>query len=170
LESYAQKFQLVIWCHQKVISARYADYQWEVQTPDHLYQSPNLVILAGNTVEPFLPSIGIGTLSLIKNGQVHVHVGIKEFTEDRVIFRDGKQAPLDAVILATGYRPCVHAFLSDLPAPVYDKNGIPFSRVSETAMPGLYFCGYYVAPTGMLREISREAKRISAGIAVKMSR
>jgi indole-3-pyruvate monooxygenase len=34
-------------------------------------------------------------------------------------------------------------------------------------MPGLYFCGYYVAPTGMLREIGLEAKRISASIAGK---
>jgi hypothetical protein len=34
-------------------------------------------------------------------------------------------------------------------------------------MPGLYFCGYYVAPTGMFREIAIEAKRIAASIAAK---
>jgi len=30
---------------------------------------------------------------------------------------------------------------------------------------GLYFCGYYIAPTGMLREIGIEAKRIATHIA-----
>jgi hypothetical protein len=34
-------------------------------------------------------------------------------------------------------------------------------------MPGLYFCGYHVSSTGMLREIALEAKKISASIARK---
>jgi hypothetical protein len=37
-------------------------------------------------------------------------------------------------------------------------------------MPGLYFCGYYVSPTGMLREIALEARQISAAIAQKRGR
>ena len=35
----------------------------------------------------------------------------------------------------------------------------------KRAAPGLYFCGFYVSPTGMLREIGREAKRIAKAIA-----
>jgi hypothetical protein len=31
----------------------------------------------------------------------------------------------------------------------------------------LYFCGYYVSPTGGLREIAIEAKHISAAIVAK---
>jgi indole-3-pyruvate monooxygenase len=50
---------------------------------------------------------------------------------------------------------------------VYNENGMPFSSGEETKIPGLYFCGYYVAPTGMLREIRIEAQRISASIAGK---
>jgi hypothetical protein len=34
-------------------------------------------------------------------------------------------------------------------------------------VPGLFFCGYYISPTGMLREIALEARRISAAIAAK---
>ena len=30
-----------------------------------------------------------------------------------------------------------------------------------TSLPGLYFCGMYVAPSGMLREAGREAQRIA---------
>jgi hypothetical protein len=34
----------------------------------------------------------------------------------------------------------------------------------ETSLPGLYFCGYYVSPTAMLREIALEAQQISSDI------
>jgi hypothetical protein len=48
---------------------------------------------------------------------------------------------------------------------VCDEQGTPLSSGREASIPGLYFCGYYVSPTGMLREISIEARRISAAIA-----
>ena len=114
-----------------------------------------------------IPLIDIGTLDLIKNGQVTVYEGIKEFTKAGILFNDGKQTQFDAVILATGYRPSVNAFLTGISAVVYNENGMPFASGQETKIPGLYFCGYYVAPTGMLREIRMEAKRISASIAGK---
>jgi hypothetical protein len=34
-------------------------------------------------------------------------------------------------------------------------------------VPGLFFCGYYVSPTGMMREIGIEARQIAAQIARK---
>jgi hypothetical protein len=43
----------------------------------------------------------------------------------------------------------------------------PWSSGREAVLPGLYFCGYYVSPTGMLREIGREAECISAAIALR---
>lgn len=114
-----------------------------------------------------IPLIDIGTLRLIKSGQVAVYEGIKEFGRDDVIFNNGKQAPFEAVILATGYRPRVDTLLNGLSMPVYDEHGLPLSSGYATKMPGLYFCGYDVAPTGMLREIGIEARRISAAIAAK---
>jgi indole-3-pyruvate monooxygenase len=114
-----------------------------------------------------IPLIDIGTINLIKNGQITVYEGIKEFTEAGVIFNDGKQAQFDAVILATGYRPRFNTFLTGISSMVYNENGMPFSSGLETKIPGLYFCGYYVAPTGMLREIRIEAQRISKAIATR---
>ena len=79
------------------------------------------------------------------------------------------QGKFDAVILATGYRPRVNAFLEGA-AVAYDENGTPLSSGRETPIPGLYFCGYDVSPTGMLREIALEARRISVSIARKRAR
>jgi indole-3-pyruvate monooxygenase len=111
-----------------------------------------------------VPLIDVGTIQLIKDGQVKVHAGIERFTGDSVLFTDGKQGKFDAVILATGYLPRVDAFLQGVPD-VCDDRGTPRFSGPEAPVPGLYFCGFHVAPTGMLREIAREARQISAAIA-----
>lgn len=113
-----------------------------------------------------IPLIDVGTIKLIKQGQITVCPGIEKFTEEGVTFTDGKQGKFDAVILATGYRPRVNAFLEEASA-AYDEQGTPLSSGREAPIPGLYFCGYYVSPTGMLREIALEAQRISIAIARK---
>ena len=94
---------------------------------------------------------------------ITVRPGIESFTTDGVRFDDGTHGLFDTVVLATGYRPHVHDFL-DAPA-AHDGDGTPRTSGHEAGVPGLYFCGYYVSPTGMLREIGLEARRIAASIA-----
>lgn len=96
-----------------------------------------------------IPLIDVGTIESIRRGHVRVYPGIDHFIESGVVFADHTHGNFDAVILATGYRPGLSDFLSD----------------GAGALPGLYFCGFRVAVTGMLREISREATRICAAIA-----
>jgi cation diffusion facilitator CzcD-associated flavoprotein CzcO len=111
-----------------------------------------------------IPLIDVGTIKLIKRGEVKVYPGIESFTEDAILFADGRESKFDAVILATGYRPRVNAFLEGA-LTACDDNGTPLFSGPETPIPGLYFCGFHVSPTGMLREIALEARRISAAIA-----
>jgi indole-3-pyruvate monooxygenase len=113
-----------------------------------------------------IPLIDVGTIKLIKRGQIVVYPGIERFAGDNVIFKDGRQAKFDAVIMATGYRPIVHTFLEGTSS-VNNENGTPSSSGHEMPIAGLYFCGFYISPTGMLREIATEARRISAAIAEK---
>jgi hypothetical protein len=115
-----------------------------------------------------IPLIDIGTIQLIKDKQIRVCPGIDRFTEEDVIFSDATRGKFDAVILETGFRPEVNAFLENASA-VCDENGRPFSSGSEAGISGLYFCGYYVSPTGMLREIAIEAQKISAAISRKFA-
>jgi cation diffusion facilitator CzcD-associated flavoprotein CzcO len=111
-----------------------------------------------------IPLIDVGTLALIKAGGIAVYPGIAHFTEQGVVFTDGRARGFDAVILATGYRPRVDEFLAEA-ATVLDEQGTPCSSGRVSALPGLYFCGFRVTPTGMLREIAREARQIAAAIA-----
>jgi thioredoxin reductase len=110
-----------------------------------------------------IPLIDVGTLKLIRQGCINIFPGVERFTEEGIVFTDGQNHKFDAVVLATGYRPGVNSFLQNSSA-VLDPKGKPLCSGCETSLPGLYFCGFYISPTGMLREIAIEAKRISADI------
>jgi cation diffusion facilitator CzcD-associated flavoprotein CzcO len=109
-----------------------------------------------------IPLIDIGTIDLIKSGAITVRPGIETFTKTGVTFTDGTHLDADIVVLATGYRPRVDTFIDARAS--YDENGTPLISGHEAGVPGLYYCGYYVSPTGMLREIGIEARRIAESI------
>ena len=110
-----------------------------------------------------IPLIDVGTIELIRGGRIAVCPGLASFTEGGVVFTDGAHRAFDAVILATGFRPRVDAFLHGASTSL-DRDGVPASSGREAAIPGLYFCGFRVSGAGMLREIGREARRIGAAI------
>jgi indole-3-pyruvate monooxygenase len=107
--------------------------------------------------------LDIGTMKLINQGRITVQPDLERFTEHEVVFADGSVLAVDAVILATGYRPALGDFLVGWEA-VCDRAGTPTASGTPTALDGLYFCGMYVSPAGMLREIGLEAKRIATHV------
>jgi thioredoxin reductase len=111
-----------------------------------------------------IPLLDIGTMEHIRAGRIRVHGDIERFTEDGVVFKDGETLALAALVLATGYRPALDEFLVPW-REVCDPDGIPLTSGSPTALPGLYFCGQFVSPAGMLRQIRIEAGRIASHIA-----
>lgn len=110
-----------------------------------------------------IPLIDVGTVRLIREGHIAVHPAVERFMARGVRFVDGQDEPFDAIILATGYRPAVADFLVDADR-VLDLDGIPRVHGSRTALSGLYFCGFHIVSTGMLREIAREARAIAHDI------
>jgi thioredoxin reductase len=111
-----------------------------------------------------IPLLDIGTMDHIRAGRIRVHGDIERFTKDSVVFTDGETLVLAAVVLATGYRPALDEFLVQW-REVCDSNGIPLTSGNPTALPGLYFCGQFVSPAGMLRQIRIEARGIASHIA-----
>jgi indole-3-pyruvate monooxygenase len=110
-----------------------------------------------------IPLLDVGTIGLARQGHIRIAPGIRRFTPEGVEFDDGTSAPFDGVVLATGYRPALADFLEDA-GRVTGERGVPEKSGRET-LPGLYFCGFYVSPTGMLREIAIEARRIATSVA-----
>ena len=111
-----------------------------------------------------IPLLDIGTMEQLRAGRIGLHPAIDHFTKDSVVFTDGETLTVDAVVLATGYRPALDEFLVQW-REVCDAEGIPLTSGRPTALPGLYFCGQFVSPAGMLRQIRIEASRIAALIA-----
>jgi len=100
-----------------------------------------------------IPLLDIGTIRAIRQKKVAVRPGIDRFVDGRVRFADGSTDAFDSVVLATGYTP-------RLPTGVEDFGQSPASRP-----PSLHFCGFRIAPNGMLRTISFEAQAIADAIA-----
>lgn len=111
-----------------------------------------------------IPLLDIGTMDHIKARRINVHGDIERLTSSGVVFADGSTVDVDAVVLATGYRPALEDLIPEWRA-VCGEDGRPLVSGGPTELPGLWFCGQFVSPAGMLREMGLEAKRIAKAIA-----
>ena len=107
-----------------------------------------------------VPLLDIGTLAKIRDGSIKVRGGIDRFTPEGVVFSGRTAEGFDSVILATGFRPDLRELLPNTNN-VLSEKGKPLVSGQTTNEQGLYFCGLIASPTGQLREIGLEAKRIS---------
>lgn len=111
-----------------------------------------------------IPLLDIGTVGRIRRKEIELVPEIESFRPGAIRFAGGVERPFDAVVLATGYQPALASFVE---APgALDAKGMPAKFGAET-LPGLYFCGFHIAATGMLREIRLESQRIAGSIAAR---
>lgn len=110
-----------------------------------------------------VPLIDIGTLRFVREGRIAVLGGVRSLGgAGAVTFDDGSVRDFDAIVLATGFRPALERFLEPGACAVSRTAG---RNVSGTAgRGGLYFCGFRISPTGMLRDIGIEARWIANDI------
>lgn len=107
-----------------------------------------------------IPLIDVGTLGKIRDGSIKIRGGIGRLTNHGVVFDDERGEDFDAIVLATGFHPDLRRLLPDVDG-VLDAHGTPRVTGQATDVPGLYFCGQIVSPTGQLREIGLEAQRLA---------
>jgi putative flavoprotein involved in K+ transport len=104
-----------------------------------------------------IPIIGFHLVDAVRAGQVLVKTGeIDAFTAGGARFADGEEAAVDAVILATGFRPALDALGSAIRR---DERGFALrtDRVTSADLPDLYFVGHTYDPTGAIANIARDA-------------
>jgi cation diffusion facilitator CzcD-associated flavoprotein CzcO len=109
-----------------------------------------------------IPVVDVGTLAAIRAGQVTVRPAIESSTNEAVRFADGRVETFHAIVLATGYATGLDALFGAQAAALLDDAARPLAARETPA--GLHFCGFNVAPGGLLREIGLEAPRIAAAI------
>ena len=111
-----------------------------------------------------VPIIDHGALAAIKAGHIDVRGGIHSLERESVRFLDGAEVPVQAIILATGYRVDLRPLLPGA-LDALDKVGRPRVSGGPGPVPGIYFCSYRASPDGQLRQCGIDAETISKDIA-----
>jgi indole-3-pyruvate monooxygenase len=112
------------------------------------------------------PVLDIGMLRLIREEHIKIYGDIDHMDGDRIYFKDGSSGNFDAVVAAIGYTENFSEFL-DVEKMRLDDLKLPAAKQKYFGRDGLYFCGYYISPTGQFREIASDAKKIAGEIAKK---
>ncbi|MGH3314429.1 MAG: flavin-containing monooxygenase [Streptomyces sp.] len=111
-----------------------------------------------------IPVQDVGLIEAVRRGRVEPVAALESFDGAKVQLADGGTVTPDVVIAATGYE----RGLEDLVGPlgVLDAQGRPLAhgRRTHPGAPGLYFTGYTNPLSGMLRELSLDARRIALAI------
>jgi cation diffusion facilitator CzcD-associated flavoprotein CzcO len=107
-----------------------------------------------------VPLIDIGTLELVRAGRIALCGDVRSVgAEGHVCFCDGRSLRFDAIVLATGFRAGLERFLE------LETGLAQPPRIKAAGVNGLYFCGFRISATGMLRDIGIEARWIAKDIA-----
>lgn len=113
-----------------------------------------------------VPVIDVGTLQQIKDKNILVLPDIQEFTNDSVIFRDGQSIKIDVVLLATGYHANLEKFIKNV-APLLNERAYPKNMWNDSEpYRGLYFLGFNLPLTGILRDINLSSAKIAEKLAI----
>ena len=110
-----------------------------------------------------IPILDLGTIAMVKQGNIRVLPAVQEILPDRVRFAGGAVHPFEAIIFATGYTPSLGNVIEGFET-IADARGRPHRFGEETGIAGLYFVGFKNPPTGALREIALEAPRVARAI------
>jgi cation diffusion facilitator CzcD-associated flavoprotein CzcO len=138
--------------------------QWILDTTE-AQRYPNLDKLGLKPDAPKAVSTvrGPELIRAIRKGQVKIVEAPAHFGEDCVQLADGSRHMIDAVILATGYRPALYKYL-DI-AYETDPNGWPLRDLSQhpegrevLGYKGLYLVGVFYKGKGALYNCNTEAE------------
>jgi cation diffusion facilitator CzcD-associated flavoprotein CzcO len=116
----------------------------------HGVRRPGQGILQQCTNFGRVPVIDVGTVGAIFEHAIKIAPGVSAMTQDGAIFQDGSRSKYDAIIFATGYRPNYQSFLG------IDEIK-PSKELGNQENSSIYFVGFRISITGLLRDIAKEA-------------
>jgi indole-3-pyruvate monooxygenase len=112
------------------------------------------------------PVLDIGTVQLIRHGDIQVF-GDVDFIEGTIVqFKNGQKESFDAIVAAIGYEHD-YSLLDGIDNIRFDDLKFSIDSQKYFGRDGLYFCGYWISPTGQIREINSDARKIAKDISNK---
>lgn len=113
-----------------------------------------------------IPLLDIGTIKHIREGHIKINEGIDHINGNTVYFTNGKKEEFNAIVAAIGYYRD-YAEIIDVEKSRFEDLKVPVDKQKYFGKDGLYFCGFWVSPTGQIREIALDAQKIVKDIAGK---
>jgi len=113
-----------------------------------------------------IPLLDIGTIKHIREGHIKIHDDIDHIEGRTVHFKDGKKEEFDAIVAGIGYYRDYEEII-DADSSRFEDLKQPVGKQKYFGKDGLYFCGFWISPTGQIREIGLDARKIAKDIARK---
>ena len=110
-----------------------------------------------------IPVLDIGTIKHIREGHIKIHDNIDHIDGRTIYFTDGKKEDFDAIVAGIGYYRD-YADIINVDKSRFEDLKLPVDKQKYFGKEGLYFCGFRIAPTGQIREIALDAKKIAKDI------
>ena len=144
-----------------------------VSTPDltaYGLPRPDTGLLTRVERDNAIPVQDVGVIAAIRAGQVEPVAAVESFDGDAVVLAGGTRITPEVVVLATGYTQSLEPLVGHLG--VLDDKGHPVERAGATprGARGLWFNGFTNPISGMLREISGDARKIALAMALAKRR
>ena len=112
------------------------------------------------------PVLDIGTIKHIREGNIKMHNNIDYISGNTIYFIDKKKENFDAIVAGIGYYRD-YAEIIDVDKNRFEDLKVCINKQKYFGKDGLYFCGFWIAPTGQIREIALDAQKIAKDIAKK---
>ncbi len=113
-----------------------------------------------------VPLLDIGIIKHIREGHIQIHDDIDHIEGNTVHFVKGKKEQFDAIVAGIGYYRDYEEII-DVERAHFEDLKQPVGKQKYFGKDGLYFCGFWIAPTGQIREIGLDARKIAKDIALK---
>ncbi|MBZ5856826.1 flavin-containing monooxygenase [Flavihumibacter profundi] len=113
-----------------------------------------------------VPLLDIGTIKHIREGHIKIYGNIDYISGKTVCFIDGKREDFDTIVAGIGYYRD-YAEIIDADKNRFEDLKVSINKQKYFGKDGLYFCGFWIAPTGQFREIALDAQKIAKDIALK---
>ena len=113
-----------------------------------------------------IPLLDIGTIKHIREGHIKIFGNIDNISGKTVHFADGKQEDFDVIVACIGYNRNYSEIIA-VDRSRFEDLKVSVNKQKYFGKDGLYFCGYWVAPTGQIREITLDSQKIAMDISRK---
>jgi indole-3-pyruvate monooxygenase len=114
-----------------------------------------------------IPVLDIGTMNHIRKGHINIYGDIDHIEGRTIHFSEGTQQDFDAIVAGIGYYRD-YAEIMDVDKSRFEDLKVSVNKQKYFGKDGLYFCGFWIGPTGQIREIGADAQKIAKDIARKI--